>query len=66
MSALAEILYPTLSSDRKEILLSTLYHLDYPRLRSVFLEHVKEDEINKKYWISYINEKLSKINIGGK
>lgn len=66
MSALAEILYPTLSSDRKEMLLSTLYHLDYPRLRSVFLEHVKEDEINKKYWISYINEKLSKINIGGK
>lgn len=66
MSALAEILYPTLSSDRKEMLLSTLYNLDYPRLRSVFLEHVKEDEINKKYWISYINEKLSKINIGGK
>ena len=26
-------------------------------LKQIFLEHVKEDEINKKYWISYINEK---------
>ncbi len=66
MSALAEILYPSLSQDRKVLLLDTLYYLDYARLRSVFLEHVQEDEINKKYWISYINEKLNKISIGGK
>ena len=65
MAALAEMLYPTLSPDRKEMLLNTLYHLDYFRLRSVFLEYVKEDNINKKYWIPYINERLSKIRIGG-
>ena len=66
MSALAEVLYPKLTLDKRELLLNTLYYVDYTRLRSVFLEHVKEDEINKKYWIPYINEKLSKINVGGK
>lgn len=66
MSALAEVLYHKLTLDKRELLLNTLYYVDYTRLRSVFLEHVKEDEINKKYWIPYINEKLSKINIGGK
>ena len=66
MSALAEVLYHKLPLDKRELLLNTLYYVDYTRLRSVFLEHVKEDEINKKYWIPYINEKLSKINVGGK
>ena len=63
MVALAEVLYPTLTIEAREIILNTLYYLDYPRLRSVFLEHVIEDSINKKYWLLYINEKLGKIKL---
>ena len=35
-------------------------------LRSVFLENVDEDEITRKYWIPFINEKLKNIIKGGK
>jgi hypothetical protein len=35
-------------------------------MRSIFLEHVKEDNLNKKYWFSYFNDRISKILKGGK
>ena len=65
MASLAETLYPSLSTEQQKILLNTLFKLDYIRMRSVFLEHVKEDSINRIYWLSYINDRLKKINIGG-
>lgn len=65
MASLAETLYSSLSIEQQKILLNTLFKLDYRRMRSVFLEHVKEDSINRKYWLSYINDRLKKINIGG-
>ena len=65
MASLAETLYSSLSIEQQKILLNTLFKLDYIRMRSVFLEHVKEDSINRKYWLSYINDRLEKINIGG-
>lgn len=66
MSSLAEELYPVLNNNQKELLLNTLYYLDYDKLRSVFLEHVQADSISKKYWLLYINNKLSRIMNGGK
>lgn len=66
MTSLADLLYSTLDDNKKEQLLNTLYDLDYDRLRSVFLEHVEVDSINKKYWLFYINNKINKILRGGK
>lgn len=66
MISLADKMYSLLDDEKKEILLNTLYHLDYSRLRSVFLEHIKTDSVNKKYWLSYINTKINKILRGGK
>ena len=63
---IAKLYYKNLSDDNKNELIDFLYNLDPKMLRSVFLENVDEDEITRKYWIPFINEKLKNIIKGGK
>ena len=63
---IAKLYYKNLSDDNKNELIDFLYNLDTKMLRSVFLENVDEDEITRKYWIPFINEKLKNIIKGGK
>lgn len=63
---IAKLYYKNLSDDNKNELIDFLYNLDPKMLRSVFLENVNEDEITRKYWIPFINEKLKNIIKGGK
>ena len=63
---IAKLYYKNLSDDNKNELVDFLYNLDPKMLRSVFLENVDEDEITRKYWIPFINEKLKNIIKGGK
>ena len=64
--SLAKKFYDIITKDQKEILIYTLYNIDKKMFRSVFLENVVEDDLIKKYWIPFINEKLESIIKGGK
>ncbi len=61
LDSIAKELYKILSEKQKDELLSELMRIDRKMFRSVFLENVTEDSINRKYWIPFINEKINEI-----
>ena len=64
--SIAKTYYKVLNNKQKEELLREMFRIDRNMLKRVFLENVTEDEINRKYWIPFINDKLRYIIKGGK
>lgn len=58
---LAKIYYKVLSDNHKKTLLNTLYEYDKVLFRNVFLENLELDNVNKLFWVPFINNKLKGI-----